>query len=215
MPLIASFHEVNFPLRLAFGASGGPVRRTEIVALASGREQRNARWAHSRRRFDAGQAMRGLDDLYETLAFFEQRMGRLFGFRFRDPLDWKSCSPGLDPLATDQLLGTGDGVRTDFQLFKAYGSQDMAPRPVAKPVAGTVRVAVDGLEQVEDADFSVDAATGIVTFLPGSVPAAEAQVTAGYQFDLPVRFDTDELVVNIAAFEAGDIPSVPVLEILP
>ncbi|GIL03335.1 MAG: glycoside hydrolase family 24 [Alphaproteobacteria bacterium] len=213
MPLIASFHEVVFPLRLAFGSSGGPVRRTEVVALASGHEQRNARWSQSRRRFDAGQAMRGLDDLYETLAFFEARKGRLFGFRFRDPLDWKSCPPGLDPAPADQPLGEGDGATTGFDLVKSYGADEILPRRIAKPVVGSVRVAVAGVEQTPGSDFTVDHAAGTITFM--AAPVAGAPVTAGFAFDLPVRFDTDEIVVNLAAFAAGDIPSVPVLEILP
>jgi uncharacterized protein (TIGR02217 family) len=215
MPLIASFHEVLFPLRLAFGSSGGPARRTEIVTLGSGHEQRNARWSQSRRRFDAGHAMRNLDDLYETLAFFEERKGRLFGFRFRDPLDWKSCAPGQSPAATDQELGTGDGVQATFELVKVYGPDDIAPRRIAKPVDGTVLVAIDGVAVAEGADFTVDTAAGTITFLAGAIPAAGALVTAGFEFDLPVRFDTDEIMVNFAAFEAGDIPSVPIAEILP
>lgn len=215
MPLIPSFHHVQFPLRLAFGSSGGPSRNTEIVTLGSGHEARNARWSASRRRFDAGQAIRTLDDLYEVLAFFEERKGRLFGFRFRDPLDWKSCAPQTDVSALDQMLGEGDGARDAFNLVKAYGEFDIAPRRIAKPVSGTVVLAVDGMPQVEDTDFTIDADVGTVTFLPGAVPGEGAAVTAGYEFDLPVRFDTDSITVNLAAFEAGAIPSIPLMEILP
>jgi len=212
LPLIPSFHEVSLPLSLAFGSSGGPLRRTEIVALASGRESRNARWAHSRRRFDVGQAVRSRADLYGLVAFFEARKGRLFGFRFRDPLDSRSGSPAAAITPLDQPLGSGDGETAAFQLVKHYGDDDPAPRPILKPVAGTVRVAIDGVEADEGADFTLDPATGIVTFL--SVPGEGAEVTAGFEFDLPVRFDADEITVNFAAFEAGDIPSVPILELL-
>jgi uncharacterized protein (TIGR02217 family) len=215
MPLIPSFHDVQFPLRLAFGSSGGPSRNTEIVTLGSGHEARNARWSGSRRRFDAGQAVKSFDDLYEVLAFFEERKGKLFGFRFRDPLDWKSCAPSASVSALDQALGTGDGATDIFDLVKSYGNLDIAPRRIAKPVAGTVLVAVDGGAMVEDTDFTVDTDAGTITFLAGSIPGVGASVTAGYEFDLAVRFDTDEITVNLAAFEAGAIPSVPLIEILP
>lgn len=215
MPLIASFHDVQFPLRLAFGSSGGPSRATEIVTLGSGHEARNARWSQSRRRFDAGQAVKGFDDLYEVLAFFEERKGRLFGFRFTDPLDWKSCAPSAPVSALDQVLGTGDGAKATFGLVKSYGEFDITPRRIAKPVAGTVLVAVDGAAMVEDSDFTLDADAGTVTFLAGAIPGEGASVTAGYEFDLPMRFDTDEITVNLAAFEAGAIPSIPLIEILP
>ncbi len=212
----AAFHEVRFPTAIALGASGGPTRRTEIVSLGSGHEQRNQRWAQSRRRYDAGFGIRSLDDLHAVIAFFEARAGRLYGFRFRDPLDRKSCAPGDQPGPLDQHLGVGDGETADFQLVKtAVASPGGIPRPIAKPVAGTVRIAVDGVEVAEGLDFSLDAATGVVSFAALSVPPAAAVVTAGFEFDVPVRFDTDEIRVNLVAFEAGDIPSIPLIEVFP
>ena len=117
---MAAFHEVRFPLRLALGVSGGPVRRTDIVNLSNGRESRNQRWRNARRSYDAGSGIRSVADLYEVLAFFEARRGELYGFRFRDPVDFKSCPPGETPAATDQRIGTGDGVTAGFQLWKTY-----------------------------------------------------------------------------------------------
>ncbi len=215
MPVIQSFHEVRFPLALALGATGGPVRRTEIVTLGSGREQRNARWAQSRRRFDAGQAIQSFDDLHALLSFFEERKGRLFGFRFRDPIDNKSCAPSAAISPLDQALGSGDGLQSVFPLLKSYGAGDQSPRRIFKPVDQSVRVAVNGAEAQAGVDFTVDAAAGTVTFVSGANPGSGLGVTAGYEFDLPVRFDTDEIIVNLAAFAAGDIPSVPLMEILP
>ena len=212
---ISSFHDVLFPVAVALGASGGPLRRTEIVSLASGHESRNTRWAHSRRRYDAGLGLRSLDDLHVVLSFFEARGGRLFGFRFRDPMDNKSCPPAVVPANTDQVIGTGDGATDSFVLVKNYGSEGALPaRPITRPIEGSVLVAVDSVAQVEDTDFTIDAATGIVSFLPGSIPAFDAQITAGYAFDVPVRFDTDEITVSLRAFQAGDIPSIPIVEIL-
>jgi uncharacterized protein (TIGR02217 family) len=211
--MVNDFHEIRFPLDVSLGRRGGPGRRTDIVTLASGREHRNARFAHSRRRYDAGLGVRTLDALSAVLAFFEERRGRLYGFRFRDRADWTSCPPaqGVSPL--DQVLGTGDGVRTAFPLQKTYGV-DFAPyvRPIVKPVGGTVRVAVNGVEQPLGAAFSCNATTGIVTF--AAPPSPGAAVTAGFAFDVPVRFDTDDLDIDLSAFDAGEIPKIPLIEIV-
>jgi uncharacterized protein (TIGR02217 family) len=207
------FHEVSFPISVALGATGGPERRTEIVTLASGREVRNARWADSRRRWDAGSGVKSHADLAAVVAFFEERRGRLTGFRFRDRLDDRSGAPGSDPAATDQPIGTGDGDRVVFALVKRYGSVH-APwtRRIEKPVAGSVVVAVAGAPVIAAA-VSVDATTGLVTF--AAPPPAGAAVTAGFRFDVPVRFDTDRLDVDLTAFSAGEIPSIPLVEIRP
>lgn len=212
---MTDFHEVRFPTDVARGARGGPERQTQIVTLASGREVRNSRWAHSRRRYDAGLGVRSFDALAAVVSFFEERRGRLYGFRWRDQLDWKSSSPSREPAATDQAIGVGDGATSVFQLCKSYGSGPSAyRRDIAKPCEGTVRIALDGVEQ-PTANFACDTATGRVTFVPGSVPPPDATVTAGFAFDVPVRFDIDAIDVDLSAFEAGEIPRIPVVEILP
>lgn len=211
-----SFHDVRFPVAVSFGATGGPERRVEIVALTSGREKRNLRFAHSRRHFDAGTGLRSLADLHEIVAFFEARRGSFHGFRFRDPFDMKSCAPEAAVTPGDQLLGTGDGARASFQLAKRYGEGDDAyQRPIRKPVAGTVRVAVGGVEKLATTDFSVDHATGIVAFAPAAVPPSGAAVTAGFEFDVPARFDTERIAVSLSAFKAGQIPSIAIVEVEP
>jgi uncharacterized protein (TIGR02217 family) len=214
VPALVPFHEVRFPTAVAFGASGGPERRTDIVTLGSGHEERNSRWADSRRRYNAGYSIRSLDDLHAVVAFFEERRGRLYGFRWLDRVDWKSCAPGATPAATDQAIGTGDGATATFQLAKTYGGLH-APyqRAIRKPVAGTVLIAVDGVAAGEGSDWTVDTTTGVVTFLPGSIPSLGASVTAGFEFDVPVRFDTERLEVNLTTFAAGDIPAIPLVEI--
>ena len=209
-----SFHDVRFPDGVSFGATGGPERVNEIVLLTSGFEQRNQRLAHSTRRYDAGTGIRTLHDLHAVLSFFEARRGSLFAFRFRDPFDFKSCRPGEAVSPLDQAIGTGDGERTEFQLLKRHGDEAEAyERPITKPVAGTVRVAVGGVERASPADFSVDHLTGMVTFAPGAVPGTGAAVTAGFEFDVPVRFDIEQIAVSLAAFEAGQIPSIPLREV--
>ncbi len=208
-----AFHEILFPLDIALRSAGGPERRTELVSFGSGREQRNARWAHSRRRYDAGYGVKSLDALQTVVAFFEERRGQLHGFRWRDRLDHSSSAPGAPLSPLDQGIGIGDGTAAVFQLVKTYGA-GFAPyaREIAKPVAGSVRIAVAGVE-VAGAAFSCDTATGLVTFLSGHIPAAGTAVTAGFLFDVPVRFDTDYLEVDLSAFAAGAIPKIPLLEI--
>lgn len=205
---MSAFHEVALPLPFALGASGGPERRVDIVAIGSGREARNTPWAHGRRRYDIGGAVRTLDELHTLIAFFEARRGRLHGFRFPDPFDSKSCAPSATPAPNDQVIGTGDGEAIAFSLLKAYG--DYA-RPITKPVAGSVRIALDGVELAAEA-FSADPATGIVTL--DAAPGEGAAVTAGFRFDTPVRFDIDRLDLSLDGFGAGRALAVPLIEIL-
>ena len=209
----SDFHEVRFPLEVALGSRGGPTRRTEVVTLASGREHRNGRWADSRRRYDAGLGIRTVDALHAVLAFFEERRGRLHGFRFHDRVDFKSCPPSGQPSPADMPVGTGDGTTAVFQLVKRYGvGFDPYVRAVRKPVAGTVRVAVAGSELTLGARVACDSTTGLLTF--ANAPAPGAPITAGFAFDVPVRFETDELELDLSAFEAGAVPTIALVEIL-
>jgi uncharacterized protein (TIGR02217 family) len=204
-----SFHEVRFPTGIARGATGGPQRLTEIVTQSSGHEERNTRWAQSRRRYNAGLGVRSVDDLHQVLTFFEARRGRLHAFRWKDHADFKSCPPSQAVSALDQQIGTGDGSTTGFQLIKNYA--DVAgdyQRIISKPVTGSVMVAVNG---VVDASVIIDDVTGIVTFQ--TAPASGATISAGFEFDVPVRFDTDRMEINLSHFEAGQIPDVPVVEV--
>lgn len=213
---MSGFHEVRFPLSVALDARGGPERRTDIVTLASGKEERNARWQHSRRKYEAGTGVRSLNDLRRVLTFFEERRGRLYGFRYCDPLDFTSQAlSAAPPTPEDCVIGTGDGVTADFQLVKTYGAGGTAyRRPIKKPVAGTLRFAVDGVEKALGDDAALDETTGMLTFASGHVPAEGAVVTAGFAFDVPVRFDSDTLDISLRAFTAGDIPAIPLVEII-
>ncbi len=207
-----AFHEIRFPASLSFGSAGGPERRTEIVTLANGFEERNTPWEHSRRRYDAGVGLRSLNDVETLIAFFEARTGQLHAFRWKDWSDYKSCPPLSTPAPDDQLIGIGDGVTTVYQLQKTYisGLQSYV-RPIRKPVAGTVVIAIAGDPKVESLEFSINLATGEVTFvLP---PDLGTRVTAGFEFDVPVRFDTDTIQTSVASFQAGEVPNVPVVEI--
>ena len=205
-----AFHDVRFPDNIARGARGGPERRTQVVELASGDEERNASWANSRRRFDVAYGIRRADDLAAVVAFFEARNGRLHGFRFKDWADYKSGLPSQTPGPQDQVIGEGDGSTTVFQLVKRYASGSQSwTRAIAKPVAGTVRVALDGAEQASG--WSVDPTSGTLTF--DTAPASGVAITAGFEFDVPVRFDTDTLDVTLDIERLGSITSIPLLEI--
>ncbi|WP_370228337.1 TIGR02217 family protein [Cognatishimia sp.] len=206
------FHEVRFPTSLSFGSLGGPERRTDIVTLANGHEERNTPWAHARRRYDAGLGLRSLDDISVLLAFFEARRGQMHGFRWKDWADFKSCLPSDEVDFRDQEIGRGDGVRTEFALTKAYVSGDQRYlRPIAKPVVGSVKIGVGDAQQSEGVQFQVDVTRGVVVL--AQAPGPEDLVTAGFEFDVPVRFETDRIQTSIASFQAGDVPDVPVIEV--
>ena len=204
-----AFHAIRFPLDVALGARGGPERATDIVTLRSGREERNSRWAQSRRRNNAGYGVKSRADMQAVLAFFEERRGRFHSFLWRDALD--HSSGGEAPPAYDQADGTGDGTTTAFQLSKTYGAAfDPYERPITKPVDGSVKVGVDGVEVT--GGFTVNALTGVVTF--AVAPADDAAVTAGFLFDVPVRFDIDRLDIELSSFDAAEAPSIPLIEVL-
>ena len=207
-----NFHEVRFPTALSFGSAGGPERRTEIVSLSNGFEERNSPWAQSRRRYDAGLGMRSLDDLSEVFSFFEARRGQLFGFRWKDWTDFKSCVPSENYGPLDQKFGEGDGGRKEFPLIKNYRSGDFNyQRVISKPVEGRVAVALAGDVQVEGTHYDMDFTTGIVRFY--EAPPLDAILTAGFEFDVPVRFDAGRIEASSGAFAAGEIPAIPVVEV--
>jgi uncharacterized protein (TIGR02217 family) len=208
------FHDVRFPASISFGATGGPERRVEIVSLQSGREVRNLRQAHALRRYDAGTGLQAISDIEQVLAFFEARRGSFHAFRFQDPFDRKSCNLSATPSASDQTLGTGDGVTAVFKLIKTYGTgPDAYQRPISCAVASSVIVSVDSVV-TPTIGFDVDAPGRSITFKAGHIPASGQVVRAGYEFDVPVRFDTDSLQLSLASFKAGAIQSIALKEVL-
>ena len=207
-----AFHEIRFPASLSFGALGGPERRTEIVELANGHEERNTPWSASRRRYDAGTGLRALDDLEAVIAFFEARQGMLHAFRWKDWGDYRSAPASKPITAFDQVIGIGDGQTRSFQLRKAYASGAQTYfREIHKPVANSVLAGLRVDEKTFGIDFEVDPSTGIITF--ARAPDVGAEVQAGFEFDVPVRFDTDLIQVSVANFKAGQVPNVPVVEV--
>lgn len=205
-----AFHDVRFPAVIGRNARGGPEWRTTVVTLGSGAEERNAGWANARRRYDVSYGIRSADDLAEVIAFFDARRGRLNGFRFKDWSDFQSCLPSATPAATDQALGTGDGVVRSFRLRKWYGDGAGGVwRTIRRPVSGTVKVALAGVTQASG--WTVNLSTGTVSFTVA--PGSGVAVTAGFEFDVPVRFDTDLLDVTLQFERLGTIPSIPMTEL--
>jgi len=191
---MTNFHDVRFPLHLAFGARGGPVRSVDILELANGSEVRNARGRHSRRQYNAIAGLKSRHHAIELLNFFESRNGPLYGFRFHDPLDYEA----------ESILGVGDGARIEFSLIKYYGDYI---RRITKPVEGTVRVRVDNVETA----VSVDHSRGLIQF--HAAPNEGANITAIFEFDVPVRFAGEALEIVLDDFGATDIQNIPLIEI--
>lgn len=205
---VEAFDDVLFPLALGREASVAPMFLTQVVESQAGHEQRSSDWADARMQYDAGPGVRSEADLAELIAFFRARRGAAKGFRFSDPLDDRSCGFGETPSILDQRLGIGDGVTSTFQLCKYYGSgEDAQRRVITRPVAGSIVVAVDGIAASGWAHMG----KGAIAF--DEAPPEGAVLTAGFRFDVPVRFAEDRLEVSRATFAAGEAVSVPLVEV--
>ena len=205
-----AFDEVQIPLRIGFGSQGGPAFSTEIVTVEGGYERRNQNWSQARRHYDAATGLRSAADVSTLMAFFLARAGRARGFRLRDWGDYSSASDGLGtPAFSDQILGTGNGSTNAFQLIKTYNSGLITHvREIKKPVSGSVLVGLNGAAQASG--WSVDTATGVITF--ASAPGSGVQVTAGFLFDVPVRFDADQLALSAENFLEMRV-TIPIVEV--
>lgn len=198
---MTAFHEVRFPPAISRGATGGPAFSTTVVETAAGFERRNVNWSTARGRWNIGTGLRRREAFAETIAFFRARRGRAHGFRFKDWTDFRGIA---------EPIGTGEGTRTLFFLARTYASGGVAPvRPIAKPVAGTVRIYRDGVEALTG--WSVDVTTGLITF--AAPPALGVAISADFEFDVPVRFDTDRMDLSLDSYEAGSWADIPVVEL--
>lgn len=207
---MAAFHETQFPSTISYGARGGPKRLTQVVTLRSGFEERNQSWQHSRRKYDASIGLRNIGDLQDVIRFWEARRGRLYGFRWKDWADYQTSYGSAIVTDVDVIVDVGDAILVEFQLVKRYADAgEEYVRPITKPVAGTVVVSLDDIPQ--PTGWSLDSTTGKITF--AVAPGAGVVIKAGFQFDVPVRFDADDIAVSIEAFQAGTIPAIDVIEI--
>ncbi len=205
------FHDVLFPLSVGFGASGGPTRLTEITQLSNGNEARNTALSRSRRRYNAGAGIRSLDDVHHLINFFEARLGQLFSFRFKDPMDHKSGLPSSEITPLDQFLGQGDGLQMGFQLTKNYTDiAGLYTRVITKPEVSTVIIAIDGTVQ-DTTSYDVNGLSGEVIF--HTAPDVGAVITAGFIFHVPVRFELEQLELSLETFGACEVTNIPLVEV--
>jgi uncharacterized protein (TIGR02217 family) len=196
-----SFVEAQFPADISYGSSGGPEYSTDIVMTYGGHEQRNINWSQARARFNVAHGVKTKAQLDTLIAFFRARKGRAVGFRFKDWTDYK---------ATAQVLGTGDGVLTQFQLVKKYVSGATEElRPITKPISGSVKIYLNGV--LKTSGLTINYTTGLVIFTVA--PAASVVVTADYEFDVPVRFDTDRLSATLDAYGVHSWLDIPLIEV--
>ena len=199
----------RFPDDISYGSTGGPTWATDVLTVKSGFESRNINWEQARYSYNAAMGVRDQTQLDDLIAWFNVCKGRGHSFRFRDWTDYTSCALGQTPDFDDQNIGIGDNTETQFQLIKIYTQGAYTTeREIRKPTASTVTVGINGVKQTSG--WSVDTTTGIVTFT--SPPAAAAVITAGYEFDVPVRFDTDSLPISIDYYQTGSL-TVPIIEI--
>ena len=210
-----AFLDVRFPIDIAYGSRGGPEYSTTVTQTWSGYESRQINWSLVRHRYNAAYGTRTQVQLEALLALFHAARGRGHSFRFKDWADFKSCAKEATPAPTDQVIGAGDGSDATFQLTKtySYGGQTYT-RTITKPVSGTVRVSVAGVEKTIATQFNVNYLTGVVTFTAGNIPTLGQAVTAGFEFDVPVRFDIDALDISLDHFLMGatDAPLIEVRE---
>ncbi len=196
-----SFEEIQFPADISYGAAGGPMFLTDVVSTVSGYEQRNAKWAQARAKYNVASGVKTPTQWQALIAFFRARQGKAIGFRFKD---WS------DYIAENVQIGVGDDLATQFQLIKIYSSGSVAvSRTITKPVAGTVNIYVNS--QLQSSDITIDNLTGIISF--DSPPSAGEIITADFEFDVPVRFDTDEMSVSMDGFDAGNWNNIPLIEV--
>jgi uncharacterized protein (TIGR02217 family) len=202
------FDDVPYPFALGRSASVAPEFSTSIAVTASGHERRNSLWSDARLHFDVGPGIRSEAELSELIAFFRARRGPARGFRLTDPFDNSSNGMNGSPTMLDQLIGTGDGTRADFQLVKSYGGgAEPQVRAITRPWASSLLVSVGA---VATTAWTLGE-KGLLRFT--AAPPAGAEVRAGFRFDVPVRFADDRLDVSAVNFAAGEAPSVPLIEI--
>lgn len=203
-----AFDDVLYPFPLGRSTAVSPEFSTSITVTASGHERRNSLWSDARVHFDVGPGIRSEDELSELIAFFRARRGPAKGFRISDPFDHSSNAMTGAPTMLDQLLGIGDGFNADFQLIKSYGpGSNPQTRPITRPRSETLLVSIDGTPSFD----WVLGDSGLLKF--SQAPAEGAEVHAGFLFDVPVRFAEDRIDISCVNFEAGEAPSVPLIEL--
>jgi uncharacterized protein (TIGR02217 family) len=208
-----SFHEVQFPHNFALGARGGPSFNTAVSITSSGFEGRNVNWSRDRGKWNVGHVPRERAEMDILIAFFRARYGRAYGFRMRDKIDYQ---------ITGATIGIGDNAVLAFQLVKQYSSGGFTyTRNLTKPVTAsvvdatgntvlnTVKIYFDGT--LQSSGYTIATDTGLVTFL--APPTTGVVITADAEFDIPVRFDTDQMDIEVVTPTLFSWPSLGIIEL--
>ncbi len=220
---MAFIESPRFPEKISYGSSGGPNFSTDVVTVDSGYETRIVKWSQARHSYDAAFGVMTEDLLSDLISFFQAMMGKANSFRYKDFGDYKSCKLKQTPSSNDQLIGEGDSTNgsdgtSTFQLIKNYSAGLVTVRNILKPVQGTVLIEVNGTLKTEGVHYNLDYTTGVITFTSGNIPLLDRgdgnpeEIKSGYEFDVPCRFDTDELNINFDAYSVGST-SVPIIEV--
>lgn len=196
-----SFVEIQFPADISYGSSGGPTFSTDVIEAFSGFEQRNINWSAARARYNVAHGIKTQSQLDELIAFFRARQGKAIGFRFKDWTDYQAVA---------QNIGTGNGSQTVFQLTKKYTSSVTVTRIIKKPVNNSaLKIYLNAV--LQSSGYTVNYTTGAVTFT--TAPGSGVAVTADFEFDVPVRFDTDQLDAAIDDFGTRSWSDIPLVEV--
>jgi uncharacterized protein (TIGR02217 family) len=196
-----SFVEIRFPSDISYGSSGGPEYYTDVISSFNGYEQRNVNWSVSRSRYNVASGVKTKVQLEQLIAFFRARKGKAIGFRFKDWTDFR---------AHNEKIAIADGIETSFQLCKNYFSgEGEEKRIITKPVADTVKIYLN--EKASDLKFEVNYSKGIVNFF--EPPRFGLVISASFEFDVPVRFDTDYLPAHLNNYGSYSLHNIPLIEV--
>lgn len=208
-----AFHDVRLPEQIERGSQGGPRFRTSVLTLSSGFERRNIDWENSRAAFSAGYGIQTKADFSEVLEFFYARQGRAHSFRFKDWSDFE---------ITAQVIGSTDGATNQYQLFKTYTSGGIEfDRTLTKPVENSFTATVDGVSRTVEYNtgptgptaIRINTLTGVVALNSTDAATTGLAIEVTGEFDIPVRFDTDQIDINMQTFDAGAIPELGIIEV--
>lgn len=183
-----AFHDVLLPDGFQYASSAGPGFQTIVQTSGSGHETRIQRQSQALHRLSLIKALQTPTEAKALKAFALERRGSLHSFKVRDFSDYTSAADGESAATNiDQIIGTGDGTRTTFQLVKRYGylGPNEYTRTITLPESGSIGVAID---TVPTAAYTVSS-TGQIVF--SSAPADGEIITAGFRFYVPVRFSLE------------------------
>ncbi len=199
------FVEIRFPTTISYGASGGGIFSTDIVTTYTGHEQRNINWEKAKASYTISLANKTQDEIEEVIAFFYARRGRAIAFRFKDWMDYQ---------AKNQIIGVGNNAAKEYQLVKTYSSGGIDyKRIIKKPVRDSVEIFLNDELLEEEYDYTIDYAAGIITFDDSKIPTDSEIITASFEFDVPVRFDNDELNISTTDLNVNTWSNIKLVEI--